>query len=259
MTSSTGKIPIGLQLYSVRGECIKDLPATLEAVAEIGYVAAEPWGYGGDTLEWMGWPVRDVSQMFDDNGLKCCGMHLSTDALLGDNLSRTIELNNELDNRFLIIAADKARMSAVDTIMELAHILNDVAEKLQPLGMLTGYHAHGFDFVQFDGQTAWEILFSNTRQEVVMQIDIGNAVSGGGDPIAMLEKFPGRAKSVHLKDYGGGPESVIGEGEADWDEIFRLCDTLHQPEWYVVEEGGQDGFGFDVSRRSLEALRRMGK
>lgn len=259
MTNENSKIPIGLQLYSVRGECEKDLPATLAAVAEIGYVAAEPWGYGGETLEWMGWPVKDIRSMFDDNGLTCCGFHLSTGALLGDNLSRTIELNSELGNRFLIVAADKARMSAVNTIMELADILNNVAEKLHPLGMLTGYHAHGFDFVQFDGQTAWEILFSSTRQEVVMQIDIGNAVSGGGDPIAMLEKFPGRAKSVHLKDYGGEPESVIGEGKADWEKIFHLCETSHHPEWYVVEEGAENGCGFEVSRRSLEALRRMGK
>jgi len=259
MTDNTKKIPIGLQLFSVRGECNRDLPATLKAVAEIGYVAVEPWGYSGEELAWLGWPVKDIRNMLDDNGLKCCGFHLSTGALLGDNLSRTIEMNQELGNKFLIIASDKQRMSAVTTIMELAQILNDVAQKLQPLGMLTGYHAHGFDFVQFDGQTAWEILFSNTHEEVVMQMDIGNCAGGGGDPIAMLKKFPGRARSVHLKDYGGPPESVIGEGEADWDEIFRLCEISHHPEWYVVEEGGKDGLGFDVSRRSLEALRRMGK
>lgn len=259
MTDSTNKVPIGLQLYSVRGECTKNLPAALKTVAEIGYVAAEPWGYSGEELKWLGWTSKDLRKIFDDNGLKCCGIHLSTGALLGDNLSRTIELNQELDNRFLIIAADKQRMSAVNTIMELAQILDNVAEKLQPLGMWTGYHAHGFDFVQFGGQTAWEILFSNMREEVVMQMDIGNCAGGGGDPIAMLRKFPGRARSVHLKDYGGGPGSVIGEGEADWDEIFRLCETLHHPTWYVVEEGEQDGLGFDVSKRSLEALRRMGK
>jgi len=253
------KIPIGLQLFSVRGECQKDLPATLKSVAEIGYVAAEPWGYGGDKIEWMGWSGKDVRKMFDDNGIACCGMHLSTGALLGDNLSRTIELNQILGNRYLIIAADGQRMKAVDTIMELAGILNDTAEKLLPLDMFTGYHAHGPDFAVVDGILAWDRLFGNTRKEVVMQMDIGNCASGGGDPIAELKRFPGRARSVHLKDFGGPPGSVIGEGKADWDEIFRLCETEHDPEWYVVEEGGKDGLGFDVSKRSLEALKRMGK
>ncbi|TFG72695.1 MAG: sugar phosphate isomerase/epimerase [Anaerolineales bacterium] len=259
MQKDQNKVPIALQLFSVRGECGRDLPATLKSVSEIGYVGAEPWGYAGDSLAWMGWEAKALRGLFDDNNLKCCGIHMSTSALLGDNLDRTIELNQILGNRFLIIAADKQRMSSLDTIMELAGILNNAAEKLQPLGMLTGYHAHPFDFVHFGEETAWEILFSNTRDDVVMQMDIGNCANGDGDPIAMLIKFPGRARSVHLKDYGGGPGSVIGEGIADWDQIFRLCDTLHHPEWYVVEEGGQEGLGFDVSARSLQALRAMGK
>lgn len=259
MQDDQNKVPIALQLYSVRGECSRDLPAALKSVSEIGYVGAEPWGYPGDSVAWMGWEAKVLRGLFDDNNLKCCGMHISTSALLGDNLKRTIELNQILGSRFLIIAADKQRMSSLDTIMELAEILNSAAEKLQPLSMLTGYHAHPFDFVRFGEETAWEILFSNTRDEVVMQMDIGNCVVGDGDPIAMLIKFPGRARSVHLKDYGGGPDSVIGEGQADWEKIFRLCDTLHHPEWYVVEEGRQDGIGFDVSARSLQALRAMGK
>jgi sugar phosphate isomerase/epimerase len=253
------KVPIALQLFVVRGECEKDVAATLKKVAEIGYVGAEPWGYRGDKLEWMGVPAKELRAMFDDNGLACCGMHLATDALLGDNLARTIELNQILGNKYLIIAADKGRMSALDTIAELAGILNDVAAKLKPLGMLTGYHAHPFDFVRFGDETAWEILFSSTGQDVVMQMDVGNCANGDGDPIAMLEKYPGRAKSVHLKDYGGPAGSVIGEGVADWDTIFRLCDTLHLPEWYVVEEGERGGLGYDVCTRSLEALKRMGK
>ena len=259
MTDDTGRAPIGLQLFSMRGEVQKDLAAALAGTAEIGYEAAEPWGYAGAELQWQGHDPTAIRRMFDDAGLACCGFHLATDALLGDNLARTIEMNQILGNDYLIIAADKQRMSAPATIMELAGILNDTAEKLEPHGMVTGYHAHGFDFERFDGETAWEILFTHTAGEVVMQMDIGNCANGGGDPIAMLEKFPGRARSVHLKDYNAGPGGVIGEGDADWGRIFELCDTQHDPEWYVVEEGGDDGLGFEVSRRSLEALRAMGR
>jgi sugar phosphate isomerase/epimerase len=259
MAEDGKKVPVGLQLFSVRGEVSKDLPATLQNVAKIGYVGVEPWGYGGEVLEWMGWSPKDIRTMLDDNGLTCCGIHLATDALLGDNMQRTIELNQILGNNFLIIAADKQRMSALDTIMELAGILNDAADALRPLGMYTGYHAHPFDFVRFGEETAWEILFSNTQSDVIMQMDVGNCANGDGDPIAMLEKFKGRARSLHLKDYGGGPDSVIGEGKADWSTIFDLMEAYHDPVWYVIEEGGADGMGFDVSKRSLEALKAMGK
>ena len=253
------KIPIALQLFSVRGECAADLPGALASVASLGYAGVEPWGYDGKAVEWMGRQPQELRAVLDDNGLACCGMHLRTEALLGDNLARTVELNKALGNKFLIVAADKGRMSSLDSIAELAGILNRVAQQLAPLDMLTGYHAHPFDFVRFGDQTAWQILFSSTESEVVMQLDIGNCANGDGDPIAMLEQFPGRARSLHLKDYGGPPRSVIGEGEADWDRIFELCDTLHHPEWYVVEEGEPDGVGYEVSGRSLAALRRMGK
>ncbi len=254
------KKPIGFQLFTVRGEVARDLPATLKAIAEIGYQGAEPWGYGGESLEWQGFAAPELRKLYDDNGLICCGIHLSTSALQGDNLARTIEFNQILGNKFLIIAMDKDRMSSGAGIQELAGILNDTAEKLAPLGLYTGYHAHGFDFATVDGEIAWNTLFSNTNPEVIMQMDIGNCASGGGDPIAALRKFPNRARSLHLKDYGGpSPESVIGEGTMDWPTIFRLCDTEQNTEWYVVEEGSPDGTGFDIPRRSLEALHAMGR
>jgi sugar phosphate isomerase/epimerase len=253
-------IPIGLQLFSVRGECERDLPATLKAVADIGYRGAEPWGYDGTSLDWQGHPAGEIRRLYDDNGLTCCGIHLTTTALLGDRLARTVEFNRTLGNRFLIVAWDQPRMSTTAGIHELAGILNDAAEKLRAEGMFTGYHAHGFDFATVDGRIAWDVLFENTRPEVIMQIDIGNCAGGGGDPIETLRKFPGRARSVHLKEFGGpSDEAVIGEGKADWPEIFRLCETTQNTEWYVVEEGSRDGLGFEIPRRSREALRRMGK
>lgn len=253
------KIPLALQLYSVRGEVAEDLAATLEAVADLGYQGAEPWGYTGESLEWQGYSCHDLRKLYDDAGLTCCGIHLTTGALLGDNLKRTLEFNRVLGNRFLIIAADKPRMSALETIDELARILNETAAKIREEGMFPGYHAHPFDFVRFHGRTAWDILFSNTVDEVIMQMDIGNCANGGGDPLAILKKFPGRARTLHLKEYGAPEGGVIGEGKADWDEIFRVCETSHPLEWYVVEEGGRDGLGFDVCKRSLNALRRKGK
>lgn len=256
MTESK-KTPVGLQLFSVRGEVAKDLPATLAAVRSLGYVAAEPWGYRGAEVAWQGYSAGELRKLYDDNGLACCGIHCATDAFIGDNLQRNIELNQALGNRYLIIAADKQRMSKKESVFELARILDAAAEKLEPLGMRTGYHAHPFDFVYHGEETAWEILFSNTRDDVVMQIDIANTANGDMDPVKMLRKFPGRAKSVHLREYGVGPEGCIGEGDADWPTIFELCDTLHQPEWYVVEEG--PGEGFEVPGRSLEALRKMGR
>ncbi len=252
-------IPVGLQLYSVRGECKKNLPATFKAVRALGYQGVEPWGYDGSKVQWLGYSAKELRKLLDDAGLACCGMHVQPRSLQGESLSRSIELNQELGNRFLIIASDKDRTASEAGVRELAGFLTETAGKLAAVGMFTGYHAHAFDFTHLADGTAWDLLFSITPQEVIMQLDIGNCANGGGDPVAILRKFPGRARSLHLKEYGGNPGAVLGQGQADWKEIFRLCEETQNTEWYVVEEGGPDGLGFDVSARSLDSLRGMGK
>ncbi len=248
---------IGIQLFCVRGECGRDLPATLATVAQMGYRGAEPWGYRGEALEWMGQPAAQIRRMYDDHGLTCCGIHLAT-AALAENLPRTIDFCHALGCRFLVIAADRQRMGSMAGIEQLAGILNVAVEELDAHGMACGYHAHGFDFARIEGQVAWDALFSRTHPQVIMQLDIGNCAGGGGDPVATLKRFPGRARSVHLKEHGGAEDAAIGEGGIDWGAVFTACGE-HQPvEWYVVEQGSDDGTGFDIPRRSLEALARMG-
>ena len=103
---------------------------------------------------------------------------------------------------------------------------------------------------------AWEILFSRTTPDVVMQLDTGNCVGGGGEPIAILKQFPHRATTMHLKEY---PEASFTADNRYWKEIFRLLETSHGTEWYIVEQGSEGGLGFEVPRKALEDLRRMGK
>jgi sugar phosphate isomerase/epimerase len=251
------KPKIAVQLFCVRGECERSLASTLLEAAKIGFEGAEPWGYKGDTLTWMKHPVADIRTMYDDSGLRCCGLHLSTVALMGNSLARTIEFSRVLGNRFLIIAGDGQRMSSAAGIRELAGILNGAAEKLEAHGMYTGYHAHPSDFVKVEGKPAWDTLFGLVQPRVIMQVDIGNMLAGGADPAAILRKFPDRARSVHVKDFGGPAGAAVGEGTVNWTEIFGLCESLHKTEWYVVEQGEAEGKGFDIVGRSLDATARF--
>ena len=52
------RIPIGLQLYSVRHDCQKDLPGTVEAVAKMGYQGVEFAGY-------YDYSAKDIRKMLD--------------------------------------------------------------------------------------------------------------------------------------------------------------------------------------------------
>jgi sugar phosphate isomerase/epimerase len=247
------KIPIGLQLYSVRQDCEKDLPGVLRAVAKMGYQGVEFAGYYGRS-------AKELRKLLDTNGLKCCGTHTGLNTLTGDALEGTIEFNKTLGNKFLIVPSlPRDRMASVQALKETAKLLSELAEKAKPQQMRVGYHAHGGDFRRFDRETGWDIIFSNASPDVVMQLDIGNCISGGGDPIAILKKFPHRSATIHLKEHGGPRGAVIGQGDVDWKEIFRLCETTGGTEWYIVEQESYAAPPLECVRLCIESLRKMGK
>jgi len=131
---------------------------------------------------------------------------------------------------------------------------------VKPYGMRVGYHNHDFEFKPLDGELPWDIFFGSTREDVVMQLDTGNALQGGGQPTAFLEKYPGRAVTVHLKEYSAADENaLIGEGDVPWAEVFRLCERVGGTQWYIVEQEKYPYEPLECARRCLEALKAMGK
>jgi len=246
-----GKIPIGLELYSVRNELPKDFVGVIQQLGKMGYQGVEFAGYYG----WDQKPV-ELRKLLDDNGLKCCGTHTALPTLEGDNLKRTIELHKTLGNKFLICPSLSARDAA--GWMNLAKKFNDIAARAKESGMLVGYHSHAGDYKKFDGKTAWEIFFDNTNPEVVHQLDTGNTLEGGGDPLALIKKYPGRTKTTHIKEHGGPPAAAVGEGTIDWKTLLAAYESVGGTEWYIVEH--ETGNTPLVSvKKCLDNLHKMGR
>lgn len=248
------RIPIALQLYSIRHDCERDLPGTLEAVAKMGYEGVEFAGYYGRS-------AKELRSMLDDLGLDVAGTHIGLDTLLGDDLAETVEFNRVLGNRFLIVPGlAEERRNSRQAWLETAKLFDEVAANLAEEGMVTGYHNHFIEFAPMDGELPWDTFFSNTRQDVVMQVDIGNALHGGGDPIPYIERYPGRAITVHLKEYSAtNPKAVLGEGDVDWAKVFKLCETAGGTECYIVEQESYAYPPLECVDRCLQALKAMGK
>ncbi|MGD0094097.1 MAG: TIM barrel protein [Planctomycetota bacterium] len=239
------KIPIGVQLYCVRETIQKDIPGHFKALKDIGYEGVDFAGYYGKQ-------AAELRKMLDDAGLKCCGTHTGLGTLQGDNLKATVEFNKTLGNKYLICPGMDGK--TVQGWKDLAKLFTENAEKLKPEGMYTGYHAHGGDFKKLEDTTPWDVFFSNAGPDVQMQMDTGNCAGGGGDPVALLKKYPGRTRTIHMKEHGGG---VIGEGKLPWKEILDLCETIANTEWYIVEEEGGGEKALDVLKRAHDNLRKM--
>jgi len=115
-------------------------------------------------------------------------------------------------------------------------------------------HAHPFDFAIINGRFAWEILFERLEAELNMQMDVGNCLSGGGDPIVMLEKFPNRTWTIHLKEH---KDKTF---DSDWyQKVFNMCETNSTTQWYIVEMGGLLGNGFKPATTAIKKLSQLRK
>lgn len=230
----TAQIPIGVQLFCFRHQMAEDVPGTLASVAALGFEGFEFAGY-------YDYSAADLRTMLDDNGVRCCGTHLGMDALLGDALEQTIAFNLELGNEYLIVAGiGDERTASKDAVLRTAEEFNEIAEKLKPHGLYTGYHCHAYSFNKpLDGDNIWNLLANNTTDDVVLQLDTGNAAHGGANIPAVIQAHPGRINSMHVKPYTAAAEEpfepFIGDDDLPWAEIFDLSESVGGIQWYVVE------------------------
>jgi len=248
------KVPIALQLYSVRKECEKDLPAVLDAVAEMGYDGVEFAGYYGRTAE-------QLQSLLSARRLEAVGTHIGVQTLLGDELAKTVEFNKALGNRYLIVPGlPREYTESLDAWKRTAALFNQLAEKVADEDMQVGYHNHTAEFKKVGDECAWDIFARNTRRDVVLQLDTGNALHGGGDVAALLKAYPGRSTTVHLKEYSAtNDKALIGDGDIPWQEVFRLCETLGGTEWYIVEQETYAYPPLVTVQKCLQNLHNMGK
>ena len=253
------QIPIALQLYSVREDCAEDLPALLAAVVRMGYAGVEFYGYHEPNF--LGHTAAELRAMLDDTGLKVCGTHMRLTALEGDELKRSIEFHHDIGNPYLIVSSlPRETILSREAMLKITESFNHVAEQLAPEGMRTGYHNHHIEFQPVDGELPWDTFFQNTREEVIMQIDTGNALHGAAEPLPFLEKYPGRAQTVHLKEHSATNDTaLLGEGDVNWQDIFDFCEGPGDTEWYIVEQEKYAHPPLECAERCLKNLRGMGK
>lgn len=243
------RIPIGLQLYSVRREAQKDLAGVIAQVAEMGYDGVEFAGY-------YNWPAEKIRKLLDQHGLQCCGTHAGMPTLLGDELARTIDFNKTIGNKYLIAPGIPSNMhpDSKNGWVLFGKLMTEVAARAQEQGMRVGYHNHAGEFDAKGGFIPWEVFASNSGKDVVLQVDIGHVLRAGADPATYMAKFPGRLVTVHIKDFKAGADPLVGEGDVDWPAMFRICAGPGGTEWYIIEDESANQ-PLERVKRDLQNLR----
>jgi len=253
------RIPIGLELYSVRTELQKDLTGTVTAVAKMGYQVVE---FFSPYYQWTTDQAKDVRKLMDDLGIKCNSTHNDYQNFGDPRLPKAMELNNILGTKFLVMASSP-RATTVDAYENIAATLATASEKVKAAGLRVGYHNHQTEFQPVEGTFGMAVLAANTPKEVMLQFDVGTAVEVGHDPVAWIESQPGRINSLHLKEWasGTGPEkgyrALTGEGDCPWLKIFAAAESVGGVEYYLIEQEGSRFPEIETAQKCLDAYKKI--
>jgi len=258
--ASYKKIPIGLELYSVRAEMTKDLPATVTAVAKMGYQVVE---FFAPYYQWTEDYAKQVRKLLDDLGIRCNSTHNGPPSFSPDGMQKAIDLNKILGARFIVMAS-AGRVTGIDGWKSLAGTLTGACEKFKAVGLRAGYHNHQAEFQVVEGKRPIEVLAANTPREFMLQFDVGTCVEVGSDPVAWIKANPGRIDSLHLKDWAPGTAAdnkgyrvLFGEGVCPWPQIFDAAESAGGVEYYLIEQEGSRFPELETAQRCLDSWKKM--
>jgi sugar phosphate isomerase/epimerase len=225
------EVPIGTQLWCVRLQLAKDLPGTLKALGSLGYQAVElENAFGKSGAQWKAY--------LEGARLKACGFHHRLSELQGAALTASVEFNQTIGNRNLIIRSLAPEVyTSADLLKKTADEVSAVAERLKPHKMRVGYHNHTTDFNRIDGEYWWNRFADQTSKDVILQFDTGNASEMEGvTPQSLIRRNAGRTISMHVKPFSKkNPNAYLGADELDWPAIMTAAETVGGIEWYIIE------------------------
>lgn len=247
----------GVQLYSIRDDMKKDPLGTLQQLAKMGYKHVEHANYVD--RKFYGYSATEFKKVLDDLGMKMPSGHTvlgkqhwdDTKKDFTDAWKYTVE-DAAITGQIYVISPslDNNLRKNLDELKRFMVVFNRSGELCQKSGMKFGYHNHDFEFSEKLGDlTLYDIILQNTDTKlVIQQLDIGNLYNGGAKALDVMNKWPGRFQSMHVKDEikassGNEPyeSTILGKGIVPVKEVLDLGrksgGTIH----FIVEQESYQG------------------
>ena len=208
---------------------------TIISLSEMGFEGVELAGYLGPYEN----NIPGFLELLKQNDMVVSSAHVSTADLSEENISDTIEKYRALGVDTLILPSDK-RSDDAEKIDSLIRDLDRIHTRLQQAGIRFGFHNHDREFTRYSEHTFWDEIAQNTKQDFILQLDIGWANSAGYSPSDMIKKYPMRMQFAHFKAALRQPvdnmRPIIGEDDLNWSEIVADSIRFGGIEWIVVEQ-----------------------
>ena len=250
---------LGAQLYTVRQDAARDLPAVLEAVRKIGYTEVETY------WDIYGHPAAELRRMINDHGLTAPSGHFDY-----GGLDSKIDYAKSLGVQYVICPIlPESMWLTLDGYKRAADQFNIWGETIHQGGMQFGFHNHNYEFRRFGDITGFETMMSRCDPKLVcMEMDCYWITQAGRDPLQMFRQYGNRIKLLHLKDRKPGfPTSQmkdaaaehfteVGAGTIHWQEILAVAAKNGVKHLFVERDSG-DLLAMESLRISYQNLQKI--
>jgi len=269
---------IGIQLYSVRADMMKNPLETLKALADMGYQYVEHANYVN--RKFYGYTAVEFKKVLSDLGLSMPSGHTVMNAThfdktkndFSDAWKYTVDDAATMGQEYVISPwMDEKLRHSYDGLMYQLDVFNKSGELCKKQGMKFGYHNHDFEFTEKINVTPiYDLIIKNTNPDlVIQQLDFGNMYGSGGRAKEWIDKYHGRFPSLHVKDEiksagrgemnDGYESTTMGDGVVDPKMLCLLAKKVSGAKHFIIEqESYQNRTPLEAAKINLATMKTWG-
>lgn len=264
----------GIQLYSVRADMKADPLGTLKQLSDMGYRHVEHANYAN--RKFYGWTVSEFKKILNGFGMSMPSGHTVLDAKHWDATKKdftnewkyTVEDAAAMGQSFVISPwLEESKRKSMNDLKAFMDIFNRSGELCKKFGMKFGYHNHDFEFSEkVEGKVLFDIILSETDPNLVMQqLDIGNMLNGGAKAMEVMQQYPGRFESMHVKDEIKATEghepfesTILGKGVVPIKAIIDLGRASGTKHFIIEQESYQGKTPMECADEDIKIMKKWG-
>jgi sugar phosphate isomerase/epimerase len=233
--------PLGIQAYTFRRSFPTSPVATLDTIKMMGFKLIEG---GGGSL-----PLQEFKRLCNERGISIPSTGASYEQLVQQPDSVVYRAKTFGATYVMCAWIPHNGPFTLENAKKAVADFNTAGKILRDNGLTLCYHAHGYEFQPYENGTLLDYLVTQTDPAYVsFEMDIFWIQFGGGDPVALLNKYGNRWKLMHLKDMrkgikkdltGGTSQEndvVLGTGELDIPAILRAAKKAGVKYYFIEDE-----------------------